>query len=189
MADPLLTAARNSLHMTTQREFEQMPTFTTTQLVAVSSDPDEDYLHPVLEIFKPIPKAPEVKKPPLYLVPTTFGEEFDAAFAPQPTSASDLPAIEPLIQQFVHNLVEVWAGRRSALQLQSICHYKLFNEVQKSAGSLKEVGRVRKFRVTQPLDGVCEATVTVRFGERLRVIAIRFEGLDGRWLCTSLSLI
>ena len=61
MADPLLTAARNSLHMTTQREFEQMPTFTTTQLVAVSSDPDEDYLHPVLEIFKPIPKAPEVK--------------------------------------------------------------------------------------------------------------------------------
>ena len=104
MADPLLAATRNSLHMTTQREFEQMPTFTTTQLVAVSSDPDEDYLHPVLEIFKPIPKVPEVKKPPLYLVPTTFGEEFDAAFAPQPTSALDLPAIDPLIQQFVHNL-------------------------------------------------------------------------------------
>lgn len=189
MADSLLTTASNSLHMTTQREFEQMPTFTTTPLVAISSDPDEDYLHPVLELFKPIPKAVEVKKPSLYLVPTTFGEEFDPAFAPQPTSASALPALEPLIQQFIHNLVEVWAGRRSALQLQSICHYKLFNEVQKSAGSLKEVGRIRKFRITQPLDGVCEATVTVRFGERLRVVAIRFEGLDGRWLCTSLSLI
>jgi len=23
-----------------------------------------------------------------------------------------------------------------------------------------------------------------RFGDRLRVVAIRFEGLDGRWLCT-----
>jgi hypothetical protein len=189
MADSLLAAASNSLHMTTQREFEQIPTFTTTPLVAISSDPDEDYLHPVLELFKPIPKAAEVKKPSLYLVPTTFGEEFDPVFAPQPTSASALPALEPLIQQFIHNLVEVWAGRRSALQLQSICHYKLFNEVQKSAGSLKEVGRIRKFRITQPLDGVCEATVTVRFGERLRVVAIRFEGLDGRWLCTSLSLI
>lgn len=189
MADSLAAIAGNSLHMTTQREFEQSPTFTTMKLIAVSSDPDEDYLHPVLEIFKPIPKAPEVKKPPLYLVPTTFGEEFDAVFAPQPTSASDLPAIEPLIQQFVHNLVEVWAGRRSALQLQSICHYKLFSELQKNAGSLKEVGRVRKSRITQPLDGVCEATVTLRFGERLRVVAIRFEGLDGRWLCTHLNLI
>ena len=189
MADSLLAVTSNSRHMITQREFERMPTFTTTQLIAVSSDPDEDYLHPVLEIFKPVPKAPEVKKPQLYLVPTTFGEEFDAAFAPQPTSALDLPAIEPLIQQFIHNLVEVWAGRRSALQLQSICHYKLFNALQKSAGSLMEVGRVRKFRITQPLDGVCEATVTLRFGERLRVVAIRFEGLDGRWLCTSLSLI
>ena len=189
MAGSLLAAARNSLYMTTQRDYDQMPTFTTTQLVAISSDPEEDYLHPVLEIFKPFPKSPEVKKTPLYLVPTTFGEEFDAAFAPQPTSTSALPAIDPLIQQFVHNLVEVWAGRRSALQLQSICHYTIFNEVQKSSGALKEVGRVRKFRITQPLDGVCEATVTLRFGERLRVVAIRFEGLDGRWLCTSLSLI
>ncbi len=26
-------------------------------------------------------------------------------------------------------------------------------------------------------------------GDRLRVVAIRFEGLDGRWLCTALTLI
>jgi len=54
---------------------------------------------------------------------------------------------------------------------------------------LLEIGRVRKTRITEPLDGVCEATVTVRFGDRLRVVAIRFEGLDGRWLCTCLTLI
>jgi hypothetical protein len=57
------------------------------------------------------------------------------------------------------------------------------------AGSLNEIGRVRKSRVTQPLDGICEATITIRFGDRLRVVAIRFEGLDGRWLCTYLALI
>jgi hypothetical protein len=57
------------------------------------------------------------------------------------------------------------------------------------AGSLKEIGRVRKSRITQPLDGICEATITIRFGDRLRVVAIRFEGLDGRWLCTYLALI
>ena len=94
-----------------------------------------------------------------------------------------------LLFQFIHNAVEIWAGRRSPQQLQAMCHYKVYSELQKSAASLKEIGRVRKTRITQPLDGVCEATVTIRFGERLRVVAIRFEGLDGRWLCTCLTLI
>jgi hypothetical protein len=175
--------------MTTQLEYEQAPRFTSINLLPISSDPDEDFLHPVLEIFKPEPKPQEVQKPRLYLVPSNFGEEYDSDFAPQPTSAEELPAIEPLTVQFIHNAVEIWAGKRSAQQLQHLCHYKVFGELQKMAGSLKEVGRVRKTRVTQPLDGVCEATITLRFGERLRVVAIRFEGLDGRWLCTCLTLI
>lgn len=175
--------------MTTQREYEQLPTFTTTELVPISSDPDEDYLHPVLEIFKPEPVIQVAKKPRLYVVPSNFGEEFDAQFAPQPTSASELPDLEPLLMQFVHNVVEIWAGRRSAQQLAHLCHYIVFNELQRKAGSTQEVGRIRKTRITQPLDGLCEATVTVRFGDRLRVIAIRFEGLDRRWLCTCLTLV
>ena len=175
--------------MTTHRDYEQLPTFTTIELVPISSDPDEDFLHPVLEIFKPAPKIEEVKKPRLYLVPSTFGEEFDSEFAPQPTSASELPDIQPLLFQFIHNAVEIWAGRRSPQQLQAMCHYKVYSELQKGAAMLREIGRVRKTRITQPLDGVCEATITVRFGDRLRVVAIRFEGLDGRWLCTCLTLI
>jgi hypothetical protein len=175
--------------MTTQKEYEELPTFTTIELLPVSSDPNEDFLHPVLEIFKPEPLIQEAKKPRLYLVPSNFGEEFDAEFAPQPTSASDLPKIEPLILQFIHNAVEIWSGRRSPQQLQQLCHYTVFGELQRMTGSIKELGRVRKTRITEPLDGICEATVTIRFGDRLRVVAIRFEGLDGRWLCTYLNLI
>lgn len=175
--------------MTTQRDYEELPTFTTIELVSVSSDPEEDFLHPVLEIFKPEPIAQEAKKPRLYLVPSNFGEEFESGFAPQPTSASELPKIEPIVGQFIFNVVEIWAGKRSAQQLQQLCHYTVFNQLQRLSGSQKEIGRVRKTRVTEPLDGVCEATVTVRFGDRLRVVAIRFEGLDGRWLCTYLNLI
>jgi hypothetical protein len=75
---------------------EQLPTFTTIELVPISSDPDEDFLHPVLEIFKPAPKIEEVKKPRLYLVPSTFGGEFTILNSlPQPTSASELPDIQP----------------------------------------------------------------------------------------------
>ena len=175
--------------MTTQPDFDLVPTFTITELTPLSSDPDEDFLHPVLEMFRPIPLVEVIKKPRLYLVPSTFGEEFDAEFAPQPTSAATMPEIAPLIHQFIHNVLEIWAGRRSSQQLQLSCHYTIFSQIQRATGSLTEIGRVRKTRITEPLDGVCEATVTVRFGDRLRVIAIRFEGLDGRWLCTYLNLI
>jgi hypothetical protein len=51
------------------------------------------------------------------------------------------------------------------------------------------IGKIRKIKVTQPLDGISESTVTIRYGDRLRVVAIRFEGLDQRWLCTALTLI
>ena len=100
--------------MTTQPDFDQLPTFTVTELIPVSSDPNEDFLHPVLEMFRPSPQILVIKKPRLYLVPSTFGEEFDAEFAPQPTSAATLPEIKPLIHQFIHNVLEIWAGRRSS---------------------------------------------------------------------------
>ena len=177
------------MSMTTQPDFDQLPTFTITELLPVSSDPHEDFLHPVLEMFRPAPQVKADKKPRLYLVPSTFGEEFDAGFAPQPTSAASLPEIKPLIHQFIHNVLEIWAGRRSSQQLQTVCHYTIYSQLQHATGSLPEIGRVRKTRITEPLDGICEATVTVRFGDRLRVVAIRFEGLDGRWLCTCLTLI
>ena len=175
--------------MTTQPKFEQSPTFTQIDLYPISSDPDEDYLHPVLEMFRPAEFLIPPQKAKLYLVPSTFGEEYDAEFAPEPTSAADLPDIRKVIAVFIHNIVEIWAGRRPAIQVQSLCHYKVFTELQRKAGRQKEIGRIRKSRITQPLDGICEATVTIRYGDRLRVAAIRFEGQDQRWLCTSLTLI
>ncbi len=175
--------------MTTHLEYEQFPTFTHINVEPISSDPDEDYLHPVLEMFRPAASIVAPRKPKLYLVPSTFGEEYDSEFAPEPTSAADLPDITELTNRFIHNVVEIWAGRRSVNQVQSMCHYRVFNELQRKAGWQKEIGRIRKSRITEPLDGICEATVTIRYGERLRVAAIRFEGQDQRWLCTSLTLI
>ena len=175
--------------MTTHLEYEQFPTFTHINVEPISSDPDEDYLHPVLEMFRPAASIVAPRKPKLYLVPSTFGEEYDAEFAPEPTSAADLPDITELTNHFIHNVVEIWAGRRSVNQVQSMCHYRVFNELQRKAGWQKEIGRIRKSRITEPLDGICEATVTIRYGERLRVAALRFEGQDQRWLCTSLTLI
>lgn len=175
--------------MTTNIEYDQAPTFTSISLAPISSDPDEDWQHLVLEMFRPEQKDLPVQKPRLYLVASAFGEEYDSEFAPEPTSAADLPDIEELTFQFIHNVVEIWAGRRSASQVQSMCHHLIFAELVRKTGHQKLIGRVRKVKVTQPLDGISESTVTVRYGDRLRVVAIRFEGVDQRWLCTSLTLI
>jgi hypothetical protein len=175
--------------MTTNIEYGQIPTYTNIDLAPISSDPDEDWQHLVLEMFRPEQPEVPLQKPRLYLVASAFGEEFDAEFAPEPTSAADLPDIEDFTFQFIHNVVEIWAGRRSASQVQSMCHHLVFAELVRKTGYQKIIGRIRKVRVTQPLDGISESTVTVRYADRLRVVAIRFEGLDQRWLCTSLTLI
>jgi hypothetical protein len=39
------------------------------------------------------------------------------------------------------------------------------------------------------LDGICEATITIRYEDRLRAMLVRFEGIDKRWLCTALTLL
>lgn len=175
--------------MTTQIELDQKPIFTSIDLAPISSDPEEDWQHLVLEMFRPTQPDVPAQKPRLYLVPSAFGEEYDAEFAPEPTSAADLPDINELTFQFIHNVVEIWAGRRPANQVQAMCHHLIFADLQRKAGKQKLIGRIRKIKVTQPLDGISESTVTLRFGDRLRVVAIRFEGLDQRWLCTSLTLI
>ena len=175
--------------MTTETEFKQQPSFTTVDLIPISSDPDEDWQHLVLEMFRPELADLPLKKSRLYLAPSTFGEEYDPEFAPEPTSAEDLPDITELMSQFMHNVLEIWAGRRSASQVQAMCHHLIFADIQRTAGQQKVMGRIRKIKLTQPLDGICESAITVRYGDRLRVVAIRFEGLDKRWLCTALTLL
>jgi Family of unknown function (DUF6459) len=39
-----------------------------------------------------------------------------------------------------------------------------------------------------PRDGVAEATVVVNDGARIRAVAVRLEGWDGRWRVTALQL-
>ena len=175
--------------MTTELEYSQQPTFSTIDLMPIPSDPHEDWQHLVLEMFRPEVPALVLKKPRLYLVASTFGEEYEEDFAPKPTSATDLPDIHELTFQFIHNVIEIWAGRRSASQVQALCHHLIFADLQRKSGEQKMIGKIRKIKVTQPLDGISESTVTIRYGDRLRVVAIRFEGLDGRWLCTALTLI
>jgi hypothetical protein len=57
------------------------------------------------------------------------------------------------------------------------------------AGTHKEIPRIRKLYISEPIEGVAETAITLRFKERVRSLALRFEGADRRWLCTEMTLL
>ena len=91
--------------------------------------------------------------------------------------------------KFIVSVLEIWAGRRQPAQLIRSCHRVIYLELLRKTGSQSEIGKIKSIHQSEPLDGICESTVTVRYGNRLRAIVIRFEGVDGHWLCTALRLL
>lgn len=159
-----------------------------TMLTTSSIEP-ELWNHPMLDLFRHDTDPRVERKPLLYSMPTQFGEEYDPEFAPQPTSASDLPDLRIWTLKFGVSVLEIWAAKRQPAQLARWCHHTIYSELVGKVGSQQEVGRIRKLHQCQPLDGISESTITVRFEKRVRSIALRFEGVDHRWLCTSLTLL
>jgi Family of unknown function (DUF6459) len=47
---------------------------------------------------------------------------------------------------------------------------------------------VRSVHVSEPVDGIAEVCAIVQQGPRCRTIALRLEGIDGRWQCTALQI-
>jgi hypothetical protein len=154
-----------------------------------STTPRELWNHPTLDLF--LSPLPEVRSQAalLFTNPTTFGESFEDDDRPIPTSASELPDIRAWTMSFAMNALEIFAGRRHPAQLAERCHHVIFRDLQLKAGREKEIGKIRKIHQDKPLDGICESVITTRFGERLRPMIIRAEGINGRWLCTALQLM
>ena len=145
--------------------------------------------HPMLDLYRPENSPTPDRKPLLYSLPSIHEEDFDPEFAPQPTSASELPDLRTWTFKFSTSVLEIWAARRQPTQLSHWCDRFVYSELIKNVGSQSEIGHSRKLHHCQPLDGIGESAMTVRFQGRIRSLAMRFEGLDHRWLCTSLTLL
>jgi hypothetical protein len=158
-------------------------------LLTPSSIEPELWSHPMLDLYQHTKSEYVERAPLLYSVTSTFGEEFDPDFAPQPSSASDLPELEMWALKFAVSVLEIWAAKRQPAQLARWCHHSIYSELVRKVGSQKNVGMIRKLHQCQPLDGICESVVTVRYEDRIRSLVMRFEGIDHRWLCTSLNLL
>ena len=154
------------------------------------------WLHPMLAFYRE-PKPIEVPIVPtkLYLVPTPefFGrgvDDFsDPEFLPKPSPLSDLPEIQEWVTKFALSIVEIWGGRRSANQLARWCHRQVHQQLLVKSSIMKTSPKIRKIYISQPIEGVAETTITLRIGERVRSLILRFEGVDKRWLCTELVLL
>lgn len=122
--------------------------------------------------------------------------DLDVDFGPQPTGRSALPDPRPWAGRFVQAVVEVLAGDRPLAQLVRWTSEEVYDGlaahvvtlVRTADGRPLPRGTVRTMRVTEPGDGVAEVSATVRRGPRTTAVALRLEGLDGRWQCTALEI-
>lgn len=142
--------------------------------------------------------VPAVPEPPpgLRLVGDQPLADLDADdFGPRPTGRSALPAPRTWAGRVVQAIVEVLGGVRPASQLVHWTTAEVYDDIAGQVGAppggADEVvarGVVRSLHVTEPADGVAEVCALVRRGARSTAVALRLEGLDGRWQCTALEL-
>ncbi|MER7071479.1 Rv3235 family protein [Terrabacter sp. NPDC000476] len=125
-----------------------------------------------------------------------FHGAHDADFGPRPTRSGLLPEPGPFVARLAQAVIEVVSGQRPAPQL--IRHaaptvYAVLARQAMVAGRRRTPGPqraavVRRVRVCEPADGVVEACAVVVAHGRVRALALRLEGLDGRWLVTALTI-
>ncbi len=144
--------------------------------------------------------AGPVERPAAHRAPR--GQAALAAFcARTPTSGQALPDPRRWAGQFVQAAVEVSAGYRPVSQLSRWTSEEVYSGVTRRARLSSRTeprvitrrlapppARVQSVRICSPADGVVEACAVVRDRERTRAVALRMEGLDGRWRVTALEI-
>ena len=119
--------------------------------------------------------------------------ERDAFFGPQPTASADLPSARVWAQQVSQALVEVLGAHRPVSQLvrwtTTDVYARLARGSQAVGNRHARRGRrpvVRSVHVSGDRDGLAEVTAVVVVGERVRALAFRMVGRDGRWVIDEL---
>lgn len=159
--------------------------------IADLGDNDTRRLHLVPPISEPESQPATVRR-------RASRDVTDEEFGPQRTSRALLPEPRPWAGRLVQAVVEVTAGVRPLTQLVRWTTTEVYESMQRRAthalasGRGDETGRwaevVRSVRVSEPVDGVAEVCAIVQQGPRCRAVALRLEGIDGRWQCTALHI-
>jgi len=140
--------------------------------------------------------------PPLRLVPAVEDDPHhdededgpDSEPGTVRTPLGALPPVRPSAQALVQGLLEVVAGVRPVSQLRRATSPELFDALEtqlharpRPTGSRPPTGAVRSLHVQARPEGVAEVCATVTRAGRAAALALRLEGVDGRWCCTELA--
>ena len=138
---------------------------------------------------------PAVPEPPPDLQLIANDTRSPDEFGPRPTQRSALPAPRTWAGRVVQAIVEVLAGIHPATQLVHWTTEEVYEQISSrvlpARGCADEGpprGVVRSLHVSEPADGVAEVCALVRRGARSTAVALRLEGMDGRWQCTAIEL-
>ena len=117
-----------------------------------------------------------------------------AAFAPRrPTGSDQLPDPRRWSARLAQGIVEALHGHRPLQQLVRWTDEPVYTMLARQLAARRPSDGprplVRSVRVCAPSDGVVEVGVVVEVGRRCRALAMRLEGLDGRWCCTVLDIL
>lgn len=146
--------------------------------------------------------APPAPASPLRLVPTGDGSRpapgeavptvaVATSFGPVRTPRVELPAPGPQAARLTRLLLEVLAGDRPARQLAACTNPEVCDEIEVLVSPRSPrpwAGSLRRLIVCEPVPGIAEVTAIVVQGLRTVALALRMEGVDGRWQLTALQL-
>lgn len=142
----------------------------------------------------PAQPAVESELPPLRLVPDAdepATDDDDLCFDPVRTPRVDLPAPGPHAATLTRMVLEVLAGDRPLRQLTRCATPEVCDEVEVLVSPRAPrpwAGSLRRLMVCEPVAGVAEVSAIVSQGVRTVALALRLEGVDGRWQLTALQL-
>jgi|AntAceMinimDraft_1070359.scaffolds.fasta_scaffold31273_2 hypothetical protein len=138
-------------------------------------------------------------------IPGTFNRiSASEQFGPQWTRTLALPNPQIFVKNFTLRALEILYGSRELAQLSRWATEDVFLTMQKRVNA-----RIRKnshlpvaarsqpthsfalgnVRMSSPRDGVVEACLLVKSGERFQTAALRIEGWDHRWKTTAFAYL
>ena len=115
-------------------------------------------------------------------------------FGPQRTLSEDLPEPHAWVTSMAQALIEVMSGARPAPQVIRWTTPEVYSAVARrnaASGRRTRIARqpiVRRVRICAPVDGIVEACAVVVDNDRVRALAMRLIGVDGRWVVSALQV-
>ena len=124
----------------------------------------------------------------------------EQVFGPQRTLSADLPDPTRWAARIGLALLEVMTGARPPTQVVRWTTPEVYAVLARRSARVsrrmaegrtpRERARIviQRVRVCEPADGVAEAALVVRHGPRVRAVAIRLVGQDGKWRVSALQV-